>query len=79
VGAFRGCRSGSDQEHFSDVGDPSGDGGGHAGDFADLPAAGSIEGCISLEIHAEGSVELIYAPYRYEGPKEGRYLGFELS
>jgi hypothetical protein len=45
---------------------------------ADLPAGASMEGCLSFEVPLEGSVEFIYAPYQYEGLKEGRYLGFEL-
>ena len=34
--------------------------------------------CVSFEVPAQGSVELIYAPYKYEGLKVGRYLRFEL-
>jgi hypothetical protein len=44
----------------------------------DLMVDGSIEGCIGFEIPDEGRVDLIYAPFRYEGLEPGRYLSFNL-
>jgi len=44
----------------------------------DLIAGGSAEGCFAFEVPAKGRLELIYAPYRYEGLKPGRYLSFVL-
>jgi len=46
--------------------------------LSDLTAGGSVEGCAEFEIPATGRVELVYAPFRYEGLKEGRYLKFTL-
>ncbi len=44
----------------------------------DLIANGSTEGCISFEVPETGSIELIYAPFQYEGLQPGRYLSFVL-
>ena len=44
----------------------------------DLTVGGSIEGCISFEVPDQGKVDLIYAPFRYEGLEPGRYLSFNL-
>jgi len=44
----------------------------------DLIAGGSAEGCFLFEVPTEGRLELIYAPYRYEGLEPGRYLSFVL-
>ena len=46
--------------------------------LSDLTAGGSVEGCAEFEIPTTGRVELVYAPFRYEGLKEGRYLKFIL-
>ena len=42
----------------------------------DIMPGGKLEGCVSFEVPNEGRIELIYAPYRYEGLKPGRYLSF---
>ena len=47
-------------------------------DFVDLIVGGSIEGCVSFEVPTSGKVDLIYAPFRYEGMEPGRYLSFNL-
>jgi len=47
-------------------------------DIVDLTVGGSISGCVAFEVPETGSLELIYAPYRYEGLVEGRYLSFRL-
>jgi hypothetical protein len=47
-------------------------------DFVDLTAGGSISGCVAFEVPNSGSLELIYAPYQYEGLKPGRYISFQL-
>jgi len=47
-------------------------------DIVDLSAGGLLQGCIGFEVPQDGRLELIYAPYRYEGLTEGRYLSFEL-
>jgi len=44
----------------------------------DLIAGGSAEGCFLFEVPSSGKVDLIYAPYQYEGLKPGRYLSFNL-
>ena len=44
----------------------------------DLVASGSTEGCASFEVPQEGRIELIYAPFRFEGLTPGRYLSFVL-
>jgi hypothetical protein len=43
-----------------------------------LIAGGSAAGCIPFEVSKTGAVEVIYAPYRYEGLVPGRYLSFFL-
>ena len=45
-------------------------------DLVDLSPNGSISGCVSFEVPDTGSLELIYAPYKYEGLEPGRYLSF---
>lgn len=47
-------------------------------ELVDLMPGGSISGCVAFEVPASGNLELIYAPYRYEGLVEGRYLSFKL-
>jgi hypothetical protein len=47
-------------------------------EFVDLIVGGSIEGCIAFEVPDTGEVSLIYAPFRYEGLRPGRYLSFTL-
>lgn len=47
-------------------------------DLVDLMAGGSVSGCVAFEVPGTGKLELIYAPYRYEGLEEGRYLAFTL-
>lgn len=47
-------------------------------DLVDLAANGSISGCIGFEVPIAGALELIYAPYRYEGLQPGRYLSFKI-
>lgn len=47
-------------------------------EMVDLMPGGAISGCLSFEVPAAGNLELIYAPYRYEGLVEGRYLSFKL-
>jgi hypothetical protein len=44
----------------------------------DLTVGGAIEGCVSYEVPDQGRVDLIYAPFRYEGLEPGRYLSFNL-
>ncbi|MBN1813114.1 MAG: DUF4352 domain-containing protein [Anaerolineae bacterium] len=44
----------------------------------DLMAGGSTSGCVGFEVPMSGSLELIYAPYKYEGLKPGRYLSFRV-
>jgi len=45
-------------------------------DIVDLGPNGSISGCFGFEVPIGGTLELIYAPYKYEGLKPGRYLSF---
>lgn len=47
-------------------------------EMVDLMPGGSISGCVTFEVPVSGNLELIYAPYRYEGLVEGRYLSFRL-
>jgi len=47
-------------------------------DSVDLTANGSISGCIGFEVPIDGALELIYAPYKYEGLQPGRYLSFKI-
>lgn len=47
-------------------------------DLVDLVPGGSVSGCIAFEVPATGALELIYAPYKYEGLQEGRYLSFKI-
>lgn len=47
-------------------------------DLVDLTAGGTISGCVGFEVPDSGTLELIYAPYQYEGLQDGRYLGFQL-
>lgn len=47
-------------------------------EMVDLVNGGSISGCVAFEVPETGSLDLIYAPYRYEGLVEGRYLSFRL-
>lgn len=47
-------------------------------DLVDLGPNGSISGCFGFEVPIEGTLELIYAPYKYEGLKPGRYLSFTI-
>ncbi len=47
-------------------------------EIVELTAGGSISGCIAFEVPDTGRLELIYAPYQYEGLEEGRYLSFVL-
>ena len=47
-------------------------------EMVDLVAGGSIEGCVPFEVPLEGKVELIYAPFQYEGLVPGRYISFVL-
>lgn len=42
----------------------------------DLMPNATLTGCIAFEVPDSGKVEFIYAPYRYEGLKPGRYLSF---
>lgn len=44
--------------------------------FVDLTAGGSVEGCVSFEVPTTGRLEFIYAPFKYEGLKPGRYVSF---
>lgn len=44
--------------------------------LVDLAAGGKLEGCITFEVPSTGKLEFIYAPYKYEGLKPGRYLSF---
>lgn len=43
-------------------------------DLVDLTAGGSVEGCIGFEVPKTGRLEFIYAPFKYEGLKPGRYI-----
>lgn len=45
-------------------------------DMVDLTSGGSISGCIAFEVPDTGSLELIYAPFQYEGLEPGRYISF---
>jgi hypothetical protein len=45
-------------------------------DFVDLSPNGNISGCVTFEVPITGKLELIYAPYKYEGLKPGRYMTF---
>ncbi len=47
-------------------------------DSVDLMANGSVSGCFGFEVPISGELELIYAPYKYEGLEPGRYLSFKL-
>lgn len=47
-------------------------------DMVDLTAGGSISGCVAFEVPDTGSLELIYAPFQYEGLKPGRYISFRI-
>jgi hypothetical protein len=42
----------------------------------DLLEGGSTSGCIAFEVPIGGQLELIYAPFKYEGLEPGRYLSF---
>jgi hypothetical protein len=44
----------------------------------DLLPNGKVSGCLGFEVPTEGTLELIYAPYRYESLEPGRYLSFIL-
>lgn len=44
----------------------------------DLLPEAVYSGCITFEVLSSGRLELIYAPYRYEGLTPGRYLSFLL-
>jgi len=44
----------------------------------DLLVNGVISGCVAFEIPASGRIDLIYAPYQYEGLKPGRYLSINV-
>lgn len=44
----------------------------------DLMAGGSTSGCVGFEVPMDGTLELIYAPYQYEGLQQGRYLSFTI-
>jgi hypothetical protein len=46
--------------------------------LVDLTVGGSVEGCAGFEVPDQGKVDLIYAPFRYEGLEPGRYLSFNL-
>lgn len=46
--------------------------------LVDLTVGGSVEGCAGFEVPDQGRVDLIYAPFRYEGLEPGRYLSFNL-
>lgn len=45
-------------------------------EIVDLIANGIAEGCFLFQVPISGKVELIYAPYQYDGLKTGRYLSF---
>jgi hypothetical protein len=47
-------------------------------DIVDLTANGSVSGCFGFEVPFSGELELIYAPYKFEGLQPGRYLSFKL-
>ena len=47
-------------------------------DRVDLTPNGSVSGCFGFEAPISGKLELIYAPYKYEGLQAGRYLSFDL-
>lgn len=42
----------------------------------DLMVNGKVEGCATFEVPLVGKMELIYAPYNYEGLEPGRYISF---
>lgn len=44
----------------------------------DMIDGAKLEGCVSFEVPKDGNIQFIYAPYRYEGLQEGRYLSFEI-
>jgi hypothetical protein len=44
----------------------------------DLTANGSMTGCMGFQVPMTGALELIYAPYKYEGLQPGRYLSFKI-
>ncbi len=44
----------------------------------DLTPNSRATGCIAFEVPKEGKIQVVYAPYHYEGLKEGRYLGFTI-
>jgi hypothetical protein len=46
--------------------------------LVDLPAGGSVTGCVAFEAPATGSLEVIYAPFQYDGLKPGRYISFRV-
>jgi len=45
----------------------------------DLTPNGSVSGCVGFEVPMTGTLELIYAPYQYEGLEPGRYLSFTIQ
>ncbi len=47
-------------------------------DLVDLALNGSVSGCIGFEVPADGKLELIFAPYKYEALEPGRYLSFTI-
>lgn len=44
--------------------------------LVDLPSGGSVSGCVAFEVPDTGSLEIIYAPFQYEGLQPGRYISF---
>ena len=47
-------------------------------EIVDLTPGGSVSGCVGFEVPTDGALELIYAPYQYEGLQQGRYLSFTI-
>lgn len=42
--------------------------------LVNLPAGGSVSGCIAFEAPSSGQLHFIYAPFQYEGMVPGRYI-----
>ena len=47
-------------------------------DIVDLTSGGSVDGCVAFEVPDSGALEIIYAPFQYEGLKPGRYISFKI-
>lgn len=47
-------------------------------DLADVMPGDSLSGCVSFEVPEAGNLDLVFAPYIFEGLEPGRYLSFRI-